>query len=470
MRSFLLPASILAIGALEVACSSSNFDVGAADSGTSDAVTDSTLADSTPDAPVKNACGGTTELPSAPGDTCGACGKFVCDASKESIHCEDTGKNVCGGCGTFTEKLGDNCGACGKYVCKPDGTGVACSDPGKNECGGCTKLPGKVGDACGGGSCGTGVLACAGKDTFSCTGAVGANACGGCGTLAGTPGATCGSCGVYTCAGDKASVNCAEASPLPGTVCGVCKSSSYTCSALATTTCTKPDDTVSAADLTQEKVGGPIGPAIDHAHMVGMAYTARHNGRIQWIKVQVAKGRYVCPTGVAPIVDSGTGPSSTEASISDAGFDVISVDADEPVCSSPDPSCSCALDKTGACACTGSLDGALYVYMYKGTPTGASTLLASASIPSGLVTSTPSAQTFVFPSTIPAVAKGDPIWFGFYTPGTIDSFTLQGIDPGPSSTNPDVVFWTRSIYPSGGFVKHPTSAIPASVVQMQGCF
>ncbi|MBL8716723.1 MAG: hypothetical protein JNL79_12040 [Myxococcales bacterium] len=467
MRCFLLTLPLLAFGAS--ACSSPAFDVGAGDGGLTDAMVDSTFVDTGPDAPAKNACGGTAELPSAPGGACGACGKFVCDSSKESVHCEDADKNVCGGCGTITEKLGDNCGACGRYLCKPDGTGVTCNDPGKNECGGCTKLPGKVGEPCGGGTCGVGTLACAGKDTFSCSGALGTNACGGCGVLAGTPGAACGGCGVYTCAADKTSVNCLEASPSPGTACGLCKSSTYTCSALATTTCKKPDDSVSLADLAQDKIGGPVTPSIDHAHMVAIAYTARHAGRIQWIKVNVAKAGYVCPPGGATLPDAGF----SDASLADSGLpiDAVSVDASaEPLCSSADPSCTCAEDKSGGCACSGSTDGALYVYLYKGTPTGASTLLATASIPSGLITSTASYQTFVFPSSIPTVAKGDSIWFAFYTPGNIHAFALQGIEPGPSTTNPDVVFWTRDIYPAGGFVKHPTSAVPATIVQMLGCF
>lgn len=346
----------------------------------------------------------------------------------------------------------------------------ACVDPGKNECGGCTKLPGKVGDACGGGTCGTGVLACAGKDTFTCSGAVGTNACGGCGALAGTPGTSCGACGVYNCAADKASVACAEASPLPGTVCGVCKTSSYACTGLAVSTCTKPDDSGSGVDLLQEKTSGTLSPAVDHAHALGIGYTVRHSGRIQSIKLTVTKGRYVCPVGGGAATGSDAGLPISETGVGDVGIvDAIVEDA-EPLCTSPDPSCTCKYDKSSGCSCSATTEGALYVGLYKGTPFGGSTTLASASIPGASVPAGTSVVTLTFPTSIPAVAKGDAVWFQVFTTSSVDSFTLTGLDPGPSSGNPDLSLAVRSIYPATTYAKHPTSAVPWVSVQMQGCF
>lgn len=471
MRTSLLVASAAALAATSLACSSSSFDVGAVDAG--DAAVDSTLPDTTPDAPVKNACGGTTELVNAPGDACGACGKFVCDASKESIHCDDAGKNLCGGCGVIVQKLGDACGACGKYACKPDGSGVTCVDPGKNECGGCTKLPGKVGETCGGGSCGTGTLECAGKDTFACKGAVGTNACGGCGTLAGTPGTACGTCGVYSCAADKASVSCGEASPAPGTTCGTCKSSTYACTGLAVSTCTKPDDSSSGVDLLQEKTTGPLAPTVDHAHAVAIAYTVRHSGRIQSIKLTVTKGRYACPVGGGGGVSSGTdagGPVSDIGVSTDAVLLDASLEDATPVCSSPDPSCSCKYDPGTGCVCGSTVEGALYAGLYKGSPFGGSTTLATASIAGSSVAAGTSVVTLTFPASIPVVAKGDTVWFQIFTTSSVDSFTLAALDPGPSDANPDLSLAARSVYPGTAFTKHPTSAVPWVSVQMLGCF
>jgi len=463
----LLPSGLL----LLLGCSSTGFDVGLADTDADAAsdVVDSTFADSPADTPEKNACGGTTPLPTTPGEACGACGKMVCDPSKESVHCEDSGKNVCGGCGTITLKLGDKCGACGRLVCKPDGSGLDCLDPGKNACGGCTALPGKVGDPCGGGTCGTGTLACATAETFTCSGAIGSNACGGCGTLVGTPGAACGSCGVYTCAGDKNSVACKEATPAPGTACGTCKSSTFACSALATTTCTKPDDAVSAADLDMAKTNAQLAPVIDHAHQLAVAYTARHSGRIQSVRVLLAKGRYQCPvstggtsgdTGV--VLDVGT---SAETGVSDIG---PIGDVGLP-CGSLDPACACKIDG-GVCSCSGSTDGNVYAYLYKGVPGGTGTVIGTAFVPASSVASTPSALTFNFPATISAVAKGDPVYFLFLSTSTIDSFELSGLDPGPAGSDPDLALYGRSVFPSTGFFKHPTSAVPVTTVQMLGCF
>lgn len=465
----LLP-SCLGLLLLSSGCSSTGFDVGLTDADVDAAsdVVDGTFADTPSDALEKNACGGTTALPTAPGESCGACGKFVCDASKESVHCEDAGKNVCGGCGAITQKLGDKCDACGRLVCKPDGSGLTCLDPGKNPCGGCTALPGKPGDPCGGGTCGTGTLSCATSETYTCKGAVGSNACGGCGTLVGTPGSACGGCGVYTCAADKNSVACNEATPAPGTACGTCKSSTFACSALATTTCTKPDDAVSGLDLNMEKTTGALAPRFDHARQLAVAYTARHSGRIQSIKVVLAKGRYQCPLSTGASSDGGfvsdVGTSSSETGVTDIG----PLDVGIP-CASLDPSCTCKVD-AGVCSCSGSTDGYVYVYLYKGVPNGTGTVIASAFLPASSVTSAPSAQTFTFPTTISAVAKGDPIYFLFLTTSTIDAFEFSGLDPGPSSSDPDLTLYGRTVFPSSSYGKHPTSAVPATTVQMLGCF
>ena len=151
----------------------------------------------------------------APGQACGECGHYVCNADDKSTSCDDPGKNKCGGCSTLTAEPGAACGQCGKQVCSADKNSVTCDDPKYNACGGCGVLASAPGSSCGG--CGD--WACTtDKTAVKCNG-TNTNACGGCGTLAQAPGGACGTCGKYTCSADKSATTCVD----PGAnACGGC--------------------------------------------------------------------------------------------------------------------------------------------------------------------------------------------------------------------------------------------------------
>ncbi len=458
-----------------------SFAVGVPDADTGGAPADSG-SDATVDAPADapetsgpNACGGVTPLADTPGNACGACGKIVCDATKEALLCEDPGKNACGGCGKLTGTAGDPCGSCGRLACRPDGTALECLDPPKNACGGCTKLPGKEGEKCGGGTCGSGTLVCSGPDTFECKGAAGANACGGCGTLAGTPGKSCEPCGQWICSADLTAVTCAAATPPPGTSCGVCGTSKFACTGLALTTCSKLDDTTSVADLDFATTSSVVDLALDHMRELAITYTVRRTGRIQYLKVTIAREAYKCPvSGLTGTTDAGFSDASfVDADPLDDGLTEASIpDAGPPLCSSPDPGCKCTLT-AGGCTCAPITDGQLYAYAWKGRPGGTTNVfLGGASIPTSLVGTSPGPQSFVFPTGMLSVNKGDPVFFQILVNGSKYKFNFSGLHPGPATTDTDLVLYSRIDFPSPStpWSKHSQSSVPQTTVQMAGCF
>jgi len=434
-------------------CSGADFEVPPADSSTP---SDSSVDTITPDACTPNACGGCTALAVKPGEKCGVCGTYICD-SLDSMQCDDPGKNLCGGCGKLAGAFGGKCGDCGRYACKEGGTDLECLNPSKNACGGCKPLPGAPGDACGGGSCGTGKFVCNGLDSLDCSGVPTANKCGGCGTLGGVPGDACGSCGLWECAPDKASVKCKEGTPAVGTSCGLCGTSKYACTIAPTTSCSKLDDRTLGLDLDFAKAGDQLVPSLDHSHDYGIAYAARHTGRISTLKVTVSRDTYRCPS--SSVVGD---PGGLEAGTTDGGT----------LCSSPDPYCKCTVT-TGGCSCTGTLgDGLVWVYLYKGVPGGTLTYIGAAAFsPTAVPLGSSGNVTVTLPGTLPSVTKGDPLLFWFLTTGTNWRINFWGVTSGGGSSDPDLTEYTKLNYPYSPWTSvAPEKEQPQATVQMFGCF
>jgi hypothetical protein len=113
---------------------------------------------------------------------------------------DETLLNPCGGCGALNEVPGLSCGTCGDGVVVCAGLdATACQGQSDNACGGCAALSGAPGNPCG--ACQQGTLVCATADTLACQGDVAPNACRGCATLSSSIGAPCGSCGTVVCDG-----------------------------------------------------------------------------------------------------------------------------------------------------------------------------------------------------------------------------------------------------------------------------
>lgn len=210
-----------------------------------------------PASSTRNACGGTEQLGSAPGDSCGDCGDgtIVCDGP-DSLRCvHATSFNSCGGCERLDHAVGDLCGACGRgeWQCNAQG-GVDCvGDDEINACGGCEQLSETVGFAC---DIGTqrGTWACANVESVVCVGPQ-YNACGGTWELAAVPGSHCGAChqGRWHCDGrehvvcndaDKglnACGGCKELAAKRGDSCGQC-GGFYVCDGVDNLICSHPQN------------------------------------------------------------------------------------------------------------------------------------------------------------------------------------------------------------------------------------
>lgn len=405
-----------------------------------------------------NECGGCATLSAAPGAACGDCGdgKWTCDGV-DALKCEGaTALNACGGCADLANAPGAPCGTCGtsKYVCAADAKSTACAKPDdRNACGGCTSLP-TLGATCG--RCSSGEYVCDGTDavkcddpvpvfaispgtpcgtcktkTYTCTadkkdtvcaGPDDVNACGGCGTLAGVPGATCGTCGKWSCSGDKASVACAEASPAAGSACGICGKSTYACSGLATTTCSKPDDRLPYLDANADAPSGTIEHA-SHKNRLGFSYVTKRGGHLVNVRLRVQREAFQCgATLTTPHPD----PACTSCVKLPGGATFF--------CSVPDAA---------------KVAGSATLSIFSGTPAIGMTLLTSVTLSSDALGSVSSAEGWVdFTPTAPiAIEKDKPIFFELSTDSTTWQFRWS--EAGVSPVGSTFLLWRRSIYPAG---------------------
>lgn len=188
-----------------------------------------------------NGCGGESDLPGEPGDTCGDCGTWACDGD-EALTCQgevDLDSDV------------DNCGVCGNQCSTSEFCQAGQCLP-YNACGGMSSLAGEPGEACD--NCGT--WECDGANAVSCQdqvdldndvdncGACGNqcsgdayceagecnqyNSCGGTSDLPGEEGETCQSCGTWACDGDEA-LSCVGGADLTSddNNCGACGNSCF---------------------------------------------------------------------------------------------------------------------------------------------------------------------------------------------------------------------------------------------------
>ena len=339
---------------------------------------------------VKNACGGCAVLSAAPGDACGACGKYACSADGESLTCADTPKNVCGGCSSIPSgRPGDACCVGGALACSADKESLACSGGG-NACGGCTALAHDKGSGCGG-VCGSAVYQCVDKDTTSCvdplasapapgtacgscgtracnaTGTAvvcndpGLNACGGCGTLAGAPGGTCGECGTFVCSADKASVTCND----PGrNACGGCGvlagAPGSLCTGCGAYACDPSKSSVSCAPP-PVAIGTVCGQCNTGSYVCSSPQVTVCSDPLPSPAVGSACndcGNYACnaPSGATAIVCVGGDANVSRCSVAHYGCDVPQCSA-TGVCSYPASDALCASDACTVDTCTGTVSG-----------------------------------------------------------------------------------------------------------------
>jgi hypothetical protein len=133
-----------------------------------------------------NACGGCTPLPSKPGDSCGACGRYGC-ASREALTCRLNQLNNCGVCGApDVTGVGASCvganGCAGKTECADGGVGLQCAAVKRNNCGVCgaADVPDLEGSCTLDGGC-TGKWVCNAAGTSAACQSATANNCGVCG-------------------------------------------------------------------------------------------------------------------------------------------------------------------------------------------------------------------------------------------------------------------------------------------------
>ncbi len=388
-------------------CSQSQFTVGApaedasTDTRSGDTGADTGRPDTGGDTCVPNECGGCGPLGVKLGDVCGACGLYVCE--KGAAKCLDPGKNECGGCAKLTAKVGDGCGgtACGSGTLACDGkNALKCSVP-TNECGGCKPLVNKPGtdcNTCGKWACGTD------RETTVCDEKL--NVCGGCPVILDTLGSSCGSCGKRVCSDDKSKLTCAEATPAVDSACGLCGTSKNFCVSPAVTSCSKPDDRVIAVDMKYTDATDPVG-VTSRMRSQGISYKTAKAGSVTKVVVKLKRVPYVCEASLA------TG-----------------------VCASPDPLCkTCSIGTDAGCSCMvpAPAEGSVSAYVYKGVAGGTLTLLGYATIPASLIPTTLTDVSFALPTPAPSQPIGTDIFVWMYSWSEAHAFEIWGGASPPSS-------------------------------------